>query len=245
MQNDIDARFGHSQRKVFIASGTSGGLTLAMMAMIDPGDEVILFDPYFVMYPSLIQLMGGVPVYVDTHPDFRIDVDKVRELISPKTKMIVFNSPTNNPTGITATQEEVKALAMLAAERGIALISDEIYSTFSFDGPLHSPAEYNEDTIVIDGFSKSHAMTGWRLGFVHGPSDVIQNMIKLQQYTFVCAPQPVQWAGLAALDVDMTQHYQDYARKRDMVVDGLKNYYDFPVPTGAFLFVCSSPAWIE
>lgn len=240
LQADIDERYGHSQRKVFISSGTSGGLLLAMMAMVDPGDEVILFDPYFVMYPSLVQLMGGVPVFVDTYPQFRLDLAKVEAAITDRTKMIVFNSP-GNPTGVTASREEVEGLAKLAAERGIALISDEIYSGFTFGERMVSPAEFNEDTIVIDGFSKSHAMTGWRLGYVHGPSDVIQNMIKLQQYTFVCAPQPVQWAGLAALDYDMSSHVADYAGKRDRVVEGLRNYYDFTVPSGAFYLFARVP----
>ncbi len=206
-----------------------------------PGDEVIIFDPFFVMYPPLVQLVGGVPVYVDTYPDFRIDLDKVERAITPRTKLILFNSP-GNPTGVTATLEEVKGLADLAAKHGVALVSDEIYSGFSFDEPMRSPAEFNPETIVIDGFSKSHAMTGWRLGYVHGPNELIQTMIKLQQYTFVCAPQPVQWAGLAAMDYDMTQHYQDYAQKRDIIVNGLEGYYRFTKPGGAFYIFPRFPA---
>jgi aspartate/methionine/tyrosine aminotransferase len=116
----------------------------------------------------------------------------------------------------------------------VALISDEIYSLFVFDEPMQSPAAFNPDTIVIDGFSKSHAMTGWRLGFVHGPQAIMQTMLKVQQYSFVCAPQPVQWAGLAALDYDMTPYQRDYRVKRDMIVDGLKDYYEFVKPGGAF-----------
>ena len=99
---------------------------------------------------------------------------------------------------------------------------------------MRSPAEINPNTIVIDGFSKSHAMTGWRLGYVHGPDEVIQTMIKLQQYSFVCAPTPMQWGALAAMDHDMSQHYRDYARKRDRIVEGLKGYYEFTEPGGAF-----------
>lgn len=233
LQTDIQAKYHHPNRSVFVSSGTSGGLVMTMLALVDPGDEVIIFDPYFVMYPPLVQLVGGVPVFVDTYPDFRIDLAKVRAAITPKTKLILFNSPAN-PTGVTATLEEVRGLALLAAEHEVALVSDEIYSGFSFDGPMRSPAEFNPDTIVIDGFSKSHAMTGWRLGWVHGPSALIQTMIKLQQYTFVCAPQPVQWSGLAALDHDMTQHYRDYAHKRDLIVEGLSEDYRFTKPGGAF-----------
>jgi aspartate aminotransferase/aminotransferase len=164
----------------------------------------------------------------------------VRDAITPQTKMILFNSPCN-PTGVTATREEVQGLAEIAAENNLVLVSDEIYSGFSFDGPMESPTKYHPDTLVIDGFSKSHAMTGWRLGYLHGPSEVIQTMIKLQQYSFVCAPQPVQWAGLAALDLDMTSYYRDYAAKRDRIVAGLEGYYEFTKPTGAFYIFPKAP----
>jgi aspartate/methionine/tyrosine aminotransferase len=241
LQADLDAKFQHSDRKVFISSGTSGGLVLSMLAMVDPGDEVIIFDPYFVMYVPLVQLVGGVPVLIDTYPDFRIDIGQVRESITPKTKLILFNCP-GNPTGVTATVEEIKGLADLCEEKGIALISDEIYSGFHFDGPMRSPAEFNSNTIVIDGFSKSHAMTGWRLGWVHGPSAVIQTMIKLQQYSFVCAPTPMQWSALAALDHDMSHYYRDYAKKRDRIVAGLRGYYEFAEPGGAFYIFPKVPS---
>ncbi len=240
LRSQIGARYDHTDRDVFISSGTSGGLLLAMMAMVNPGDEVIIFDPYFVMYPPLVRMVGGVPVIIDTYPDFQIDVDKVKAAITSKTKVILFNSPAN-PTGVTASRENVKKLAELCQEHNIALISDEIYSTFSFDGPMASPAEYNPDTIVIDGFSKSHAMTGWRLGWVHGPSAIMQEMLKIQQFSFVCAPQPVQWAGLAAMDYDMSQHYADYEAKRDKIVKGLESFYEFSQPNGAFYLFPKAP----
>ncbi len=195
LKAQVLSKYAHPNRDLFIASGTSGGLVVAMMALVNPGDEVIVFDPYFVMYPPLIQMMGGKPVVIDTYPDFQIDVKKVEQAITPKTKLVLFNTPAN-PTGVLATRENTKALAELCQARGIALISDEIYSGFCFDEALTSPAEFNPDTIVIDGFSKSHAMTGWRLGWVHGPSTIMQEMLKIQQYSFVCAPQPVQWAVL-------------------------------------------------
>jgi len=133
-----------------------------------------------------------------------------------------------------AGEEEVRALAELAAERHVALISDEIYRAFCYDRPFVSPARFNPQTIVVDGFSKSHAVTGWRLGFAHGPAAVIQQMIKFQQYSFVCAPQPFQWAGAAAMDVDVTPHVEDYRRKRDLIVAGLADDYELVEPAGAF-----------
>lgn len=236
----VKQQYGHADRDVFISSGTSGGLVLAMFALVDPGDEVIVFDPYFVMYPPLVKLVGGVPVIIDTYPDFRIDLDKVKAAITPRTKLILFNSPAN-PTGVTPSADEVHALAELAAERNIALISDEIYSQFVYDGRLASPADVNPQTIVIDGFSKSHAMTGWRVGWVHGPQVLIETMIKLQQYSFVCAPQPAQWGALAAMDIDMAGYRRDYKHKRDMMIDGLKDRFEFVKPGGAFYLFPKAP----
>ena len=240
LQKSIDAEFGHPDRKVFVSSGTSGGLVLAIMSLVNPGDEVILFDPYFVMYPSLVKLVGGVPVVIDTYPDFRIDPNKVEKAITPKTKLILLNSPAN-PTGIVATEAETRAIAELARERDVAIISDEIYQLFTYDEPFVSAARFNPDTIVIDGFSKSHGMTGWRLGFVHGPSDVIDTMIKLQQYTFVCAPQPVQWAGAAAVDFDMSSYVAEYRKKRDRIVADLSDIYEIAKPSGAFYIFPKAP----
>ena len=233
LQAWVDSRYQHPDRELFVSSGTSGALVLALSTLVNPGDEVIQFDPYFVMYPHLVALVGGRSVFVDTYPDFRIDLDRVQAAITPRTKCILVNSPAN-PTGVVAREEELRGLAQLAAEHDVALISDEVYRAFCYGAKFHSPAEWDEKVIVVDGFSKTYGMTGWRLGFVHGPSAVIREMIKLQQYTFVCAPQPVQWAGIEALDVDMTSHIDDYRRKRDMVVAGLADDYELVHPAGAF-----------
>ena len=203
LQARIDQQYGHDDRRVFVSSGTSGGIVLTLLSLVNPGDEVIIFDPYFVMYEALTRLVGGTPVLIPTYPDFRIPLDRVAAAITDKTKMILLNSPAN-PTGAVATVEEIRGLAEMAQEHDIALVSDEIYSEFCYDAPFVSPAEFNERTIVIDGFSKNYAMTGWRLGFVHGPAEVIDTMVKVQQYTFVCAPQPAQWAGAVAMDVDVS-----------------------------------------
>lgn len=240
LQAEIDEQYGSGVRSVFICSGTSGGLVLSLLSMVNPGDEVIIFDPFFVMYEPLTRLVGGEPVLINTYPDFRIDLDKLAETITPRTKMIMLNSPAN-PTGVVLSEDEIRGVADLAAERGVALVSDEIYSQFCYDEPFVSPAKFNPDTIVIDGFSKSHAMTGWRLGYVHGPPEIIETMIKLQQYSFVCAPQPVQWAGAVAMDVNITGHIDDYRRKRDMLVDGLSDLYEIARPGGAFYAYPKAP----
>ncbi len=240
LQARIDRQFHHSDREVLVTCGTSGGLVLAMMALVDPGDEVILPDPCFGMYSALASMMGGRVVGVDTYPDFHLDPDRVAEAITPRTKLIVVNSP-NNPTGVVASREELRAIGELAAERNVALLSDEIYHSFCYDEPCASPAEFNPHTIVVDGFSKSHGMPGWRLGFAHGPAAIIDEMIKLQQYSFVCAPHPMQWAGAAALDVDLSGHLDAYRRKRDLVVEGLRNHYELVRPRGAFYAFPKAP----
>jgi aspartate aminotransferase/aminotransferase len=240
IKQEVDSKYGHPDREVFVSSGTSGGLMLAMLSMVNPGDEVIYLDPFFVMYPALLKMCGGVAVPVDAYPDFQLDPDKIANAITPRTKMILVNSPAN-PTGVTATAEQLEAVAKLAAEKNIALLSDEIYSRCMYDEPFVSPAEFNPETIVIDGFSKSHAMTGWRVGFVHGPSEIISTMLKIQQYSFVCAPQPAQWGALRAMDVSLSGHLEDYRRKRDLICEGLAERFEFTTPGGAFYLFPKAP----
>jgi aspartate aminotransferase/aminotransferase len=240
LEAEVSRRYGHADRQLIITSGTSGGLVLAILTLVNPAEEVIVFDPYFVMYKHLVSLVGGVPVFVDTYPDFRIDCEKVRAALTPRTKLILVNSPAN-PTGAVASADELRGLAELARSRDIVLVSDEVYRPFCHDGPFHSPAEWNPDTLVVDGFSKSHSMTGWRLGFIHGPSRLIQEIAKLQQFTFVCAPHPVQYAGVAALDTDNTAPAAAYRRRRDRLVEALGDCYEIAGGQGAFYLFPRAP----
>ncbi len=233
LQSAIDAELGHADRQVLITSGTSGALLLALCCVVDPGDEVILFDPSFSMYRHLVTLTGGTSVFIDTYPEFRIDLDRVASAITLRTKCLVVNSPAN-PTGVVATTEEMTQLAQLCRDRNVLLISDEVYRAFSYDAVCPSPASWNDDVLVVDGFSKAHGMTGWRLGYAHGPSRLIQEMAKLQQFSYVCAPSMVQKAGVVALDQDLTRQVDLYRQKRDAVVAGLSGLYDLPHPGGAF-----------
>jgi aspartate aminotransferase/aminotransferase len=233
LQAVVDATFRHDDRQVLVTSGTAGGLLLAICCSVNPGDEVIVLDPYFVMYPNLIALAGGVTVLVETYPDFGIPVEKIAAAISTRTKAILVNSP-GNPTGVVAPVEELRALAGLCRERGILLISDEVYKAFCYDEPFHSPAEFNEDVLVVDGFSKTYGMTGWRLGYAHGPGRLIQEMAKLQQFSFVCAPSPLQAGVVGATTLDLSGQIHAYQRKRDRVVEALSGRYDLARPAGAF-----------
>jgi aspartate aminotransferase/aminotransferase len=233
LQAAVDAEFHHADRQVLVTSGSSGALLLGLCSVVNPGDEVILFDPYFVMYNNLVFLAGGKPVLVDTYPDFRIDAARVEAAITPRTKCVLVNSP-NNPTGAVASAGEMKALAEMCRRRNVLLISDEVYRSFCYDHPFATPAAWNEDALIIDGFSKSQGMTGWRLGYAHGPARLIAEMAKLQQFSFICAPSMVQYSGVVALDRDLTAQTDAYRRKRDAVVAALSEDFDLALPEGAF-----------
>jgi aspartate aminotransferase/aminotransferase len=237
---DVRQQYRHADRDVLITGGTSGGLLLAILCTVNPGDEVVIFDPYFVMYPHAVTMAGGTSVFIDTYPNFQIDLDRVKKALSRRTKMILLNSPAN-PTGAVLTRECVKGLAELARERNILLVSDEIYKLFCFDEPFTSAAEFNDQALVVDGYSKAYAMTGWRLGFAHGPKGLIEEMAKLQQFTFVCAPSMVQHAALAAWDCDMTPLMEQFRQRRNRIHEALREHYELVKPGGAFYAFPKAP----
>lgn len=263
LRADLSKEFGRDVGDVVITSGVSGGLMLAMMATIDPGDEVVFLDPYFVMYRHLLTLTGGVPVPVDSYPDFRFHADRVEAAITPRTKILILNSP-SNPTGVVMTADEVKAAVEIARKHDLLVLSDEIYEPFLYEisseygvasseerpssslatrySKLATPLPLYEKTVVLRGFSKSHAMTGWRLGYAFGYSPVVAEMAKLQQYTFVCAPTPFQFAALKAMDVDMSAAVALYRKKRDLVYDMLSTKFEVERPGGAFYIFPKVPS---
>jgi len=230
----------HEDDSIMITSGVSGGLLLAIMSLINPGDEVVFADPYFVMYKHLVNMHGGVPVYVDTYPDFKLTAEKIEPCISEKTKMLIVNSPAN-PTGAVYSKKELKDIAELCNDKNIFVLSDEIYSSFCYDEPFESIFPYLKNGLLLDGFSKSHGMTGWRVGYAVGSEDVIQTMSKIQQYTFVCAPSIVQKAAVHALEHSMAEKVHAYRRKRDLVYNGLKDKFELEKPGGAFYAFVRAP----
>ena len=240
LEHDVRRETGQPGRTLCVTSGSSGALVLALMTLVDPGDEVILFEPAFVMYRPLVEFLGGRAVAIDTSPSFRIDVDSVLAAITPATKAILLNTPAN-PTGFVADADTVRDLAALGERHGVTLISDELYRSYCYDAPFASPALHSERVVVIDGFSKSHAMTGWRVGWVHGPKEIIDACTMLQQYTFVCAPHVGQWAALAALDAAMDLPLAECRRKRDRLMAGLRGHYEFVQPGGAFYLYPQAP----
>ncbi|MEX0776137.1 MAG: aminotransferase class I/II-fold pyridoxal phosphate-dependent enzyme [Phycisphaeraceae bacterium] len=224
-----------------ITSGTSGGLMLAILACVGPGDEVLIPDPYFVMYKHLVTLAGGTPVLVDTYPDFQFTAARIEPHITPRTRMLLFNSP-SNPTGVVASGQVCRDVVELCERRNILLLSDEIYDEFCYgddpsgDNGFVSPAAISDHLLLLRGFSKTYGMTGWRLGWAVGPAPIINQMTKLQQYSFVCAPSMAQLAGVVAMDMDMSSHVAAYRKKRDRVVQRLSKDgpYELTTPGGAF-----------
>jgi len=240
LESRVREETGQDQRELCVTSGSSGALVLCLMALVDSGDEVILFEPAFVMYRPLVEFLGGRCVVIDTSPTFQIDVDQVGASITSRTKLILLNTPAN-PTGVVVDKATVSALAHLADVRGVTLLSDELYRSYCYDEPFSSPALCSDRVVVIDGFSKSHAMTGWRVGWIHGPPEIINACSMLQQYTFVCAPQVGQWAALAAIDAPMDLPLAECRRKRDKIIEGLAESYTFVSPGGAFYLYPEAP----
>jgi aspartate/methionine/tyrosine aminotransferase len=238
--SDVARRFPGQDRDVLVTSGTSGGLLLALLATVNPGDEVITPDPYFVAYPHMVTLAGGKMVTVDTYPDFGIDLEKVKAAITTRTKVILLSTP-SNPTGAVVDVEALRAITELARDRGILLVSDEIYRAFHYDGGKVSPARFDPNVLVIEGFGKTYGMTGWRLGWAHGPKRLLAEMAKLQQFTFVCPPSVLQYGGVAAMDYDVSAIIADYRRKRDLLLNGLAGHFEFVTPGGAFYLFPKAP----
>jgi aspartate aminotransferase/aminotransferase len=233
-------RFGVPLQNVMITCGVSGGLLLSFMAVIDPGDEILCADPYFVIYKHLVNLLGGVCKTVDTYPDFKLRADAVEAAITEKTKMLIVNSP-GNPTGATLNKQELAALAAVAKKHNILILSDEIYEQLRYDDEPCTLAGMHDNLILLNGLSKMGGMPGWRIGFAAGPEQIIQQMNTLQQYTFVCAPSFAQKAAVQALRTDISDKVAAYRKKRDIMYEGLKGKFNVTKPGGAFYIFPEAP----
>jgi aspartate/methionine/tyrosine aminotransferase len=219
---------------VLITSGSSGGIFLALACVLDPGDEIIIPDPYFVMYTQLAAFFGARASLVDTYPDFQLDPEKVARAVTSRTKAILLNSP-NNPTGAVYSEESLRAVADLAAKHGLLVISDEVYESFVYDGAHHfSIGSIYPDTLTLNAFSKSHSLTGWRIGYAAGPHHLLEKMKELQQYSFVCAPSFAQVAVVGAMDIGLGDQLARYQHRRDLAFGGLRERFEVAKPQGAF-----------
>ncbi|MDQ0206568.1 aminotransferase [Alkalicoccobacillus murimartini] len=211
--------------EVLVTVGASEAIDIGMRAILNPGDEVIIVEPTFVSYRSLVSMAGGVPVPIRTgiEDNFKVTADLIKQAITPRTKALMICFP-NNPTGSTVGRDELEGIAKLANEHNLLVFSDEIYAELSYDEPHISIAELEgmkNRTILISGFSKSFAMTGWRLGFVLAPPDILAAMLKIHQYTLMCAPTMAQYGAIEALEngmEDLQQMRDSYRQRRNYVV---------------------------
>ncbi|WP_100402025.1 aminotransferase [Bacillus sp. FJAT-42315] len=230
------------KEEIIVTVGASQAIDLAMRAILDPGDEVVVVEPCFVSYVPLVELAGGKAVTVGTtgEHDFKLQAADLEQAITPKTKALLLCSP-NNPTGTQLDREELQAIAEIVKKHDLLVIADEIYAELAYDihhTSIASLEGMRERTILINGFSKGFAMTGWRLGFVCAPRELAAAMLKIHQYTMMCASTPAQYAALEALQTgmnDVEEMKKDYRRRRNYFVQSLNELgLTCHVPGGAF-----------
>ena len=243
----LDMHFDKSE--IYVTVGGSEGIDIAMRAMLDPGDEVLIPQPSYVSYVPCAVLAGGVPVVIElkAENEFRLTAEELEAAITPKTKLLVLPFP-NNPTGAIMEKSDLEKIAEVIKKHDIFVLSDEIYSELTYlekHVTIASLPGMWERTIVINGFSKSHAMTGWRLGYACGPRVIIEQMLKIHQFAIMCAPSTSQYAGVEALkngDEDVAQMREEYNGRRRYLLHRFKEMgLSCFEPFGAFyVFPCIS-----
>ncbi|ASB89849.1 aminotransferase A [Bacillus sonorensis] len=238
MKKKTDLNY-EAETEIIITTGASQGIDAAFRTILSPGDEVILPGPVYPGYEPIIKLCGAVPVIIDTTSfGFKLTAKLIEEALTPKTKCVVLPYP-SNPTGMTLSEEELKEIASLLKGRNVFVLSDEIYSELTFDRPHHSIASVLRDqTIVIGGLSKSHSMTGWRIGFLFAPKEIAKHILKVHQYNVSCASSISQKAALEAVTNgfdDSLIMREQYKKRLDYVYDRLVTMgLDVVKPSGAF-----------
>jgi len=214
--------------EILITTGVSEAFDLAVRTIVNPGDEVVLHEPSYVSYPSCTIFAGGTPVCVDTgvEDEFKLRADNLEERITERTKAIILSYP-NNPTGAALSRKDLEEIADVVNEHDLLVISDEIYGRLTYEGTHTCFSSLNgmqERTILLNGFSKAYAMTGWRLGYAAGNKEIIEAMMKIHQYVMLCAPITAQMAALEALrcDEEVERMVSEYNRRRKLIVKGLR-----------------------
>jgi len=217
------------KKEILVALGGKQAIFTTILATIDEGDEVLVLDPAWVSYDPMVRIAGGVPIHVQlaAEDNLRITEERLSACLSPRTRMVILNSP-NNPTGRVATREELEAVAAVAEQADLLVISDEIYEKLLFDGREHVSIAalpgMRERTVVVNGFSKPYAMTGWRLGYMAGPAAIVNAVLILHQHAVTCANSFAQKAGVAALQGpqdDLLAMLAEFSARRDLVYAGL------------------------
>ena len=232
----------YAPENTIVTVGGSEAIDLAIRAIVEPGDEVIIPTPCFVCYDPIVRMQGGIPVIVETkfEEKFKLTPEALRAAITPKTKMLVLAYP-NNPTGAILTREELEGLAEVLRDTNIVVLSDEIYAELTYGHQHTSIASIEgmwERTVLASGFAKAYAMTGWRLGYLAAPEPIAEQMLKIHQYAIMCAPTTSQLAAIEALrngDEDIQMMREEYDRRRHYIYEGLKKIgIDSFLPEGAF-----------
>ncbi|MEO6594404.1 MAG: pyridoxal phosphate-dependent aminotransferase, partial [Planctomycetota bacterium] len=235
----VERNYGRRPETCLMTAGVSGGLVLTFQCLLNPGDEILLPDPGFVMYRHLATLCGAKVRYYDVYPRepggrFGLDLEQIERLCGPRTKIVFINSP-SNPTGGVLTRTEVEGVCRIAESCGAFVVSDEIYDFFCYADDYTSPVGFTERCIQLGGYSKTYGIPGWRMGYATGPASVLDAMKTLQQFSFVCAPSPFQYALLEAIPrIDMSARHVEYQHKRDLVSALLHPVYGLRPPEGAF-----------
>ena len=229
----------HKTEDAIITSGVTAAIFLTYSALLQAGEELIVISPYFVVYPDLCQFLGAKAKIAETNKDFTINIENIKQKITNKTKAIIINHP-NNPTGKIYSKKELLEIAEIAKENNLWIISDEVYEDFDYEKKFTSLKKFHKKTIILNGFSKNFAMTGLRLGYATGPKEIIGDMIKLQQYTFVCAPSISQWAANENFYLKETP-ISDFKKRRDYIYKKLKKHFGTINPEGAFYFLLQLP----
>lgn len=229
-------------KEIIVTVGGSEAIDLGIRAIVDPGDEVLVVEPSFVCYKPIIELMHGVPVVIETkiEDEFRLTAEALKAKITDKTKLLILPFP-NNPTGAVMNRKDLEAIADVIRDTNIMILSDEIYSELTYDGRHVSIAEIEgmkEHTIIVNGFSKAYAMTGWRLGYLAGPAPVIKQMLKIHQYAIMCSPTISQYAAVEAMencDGEVSKMVNEYNIRRRWIVNAFNEIgLDCFEPMGAF-----------
>lgn len=235
-----DNQIYSSPDAISIVPGLTTGQLLVYLAILDPGDEIIVFDPFYPPYPHLANMAGGHVLYVSTLPDFQPNLPAIEASITNRTKAIIVNSP-NNPTGAVYNEQVLRKIANIAEKHNLLVISDEIYEHFVYDGSHFSIGSIYPNTLTLNGFSKEFAMTGWRVGYISGPVDIIEAINSLQQYVVMSSSSISQHAALAALN-HRPQIQNKYKTKRDFIVNSLRQMgYDVQGAQGAFYVFIQAP----
>ena len=230
----------NSDIDVVITPGATAAIFIALTTCFNEQDEILIADPYYVQYLEMLKILNIIPRIVDTYPDFKFNLEKIKKYITPKTKGIIINSP-NNPTGVLLKNNELEEILQYAKTNNLVVIYDEIYKDFNFSKENLDLTDIYNNVIVINGFSKTYAMTGWRLGYAIANKVLVERMTRIQAQIYTSASSIIQYGAIEALDTDMTSFIDKYKERHKYVKNNLSKYYNISNSEGGFYFFVEVP----